>query len=117
MSSNSQIAFAPAGNSVVVAATNPAPSGVQALVDQRFLAQETGQMRVINSGAAIVHLGVGQTAAIAQTNALAATAGVPAAGIPLLAGSSQIMRFATGSYFSAFAAAPITVYLTPGEGL
>jgi len=48
MSTNSQIAFAPLGGTVVVPAA-VAPTGVQALVDARFDSQGTGQYRIINA--------------------------------------------------------------------
>ena len=65
MAQNSQIAFAPLGNTVVIPAAAVASTGVQALVDARFDAQATGQYRIINSSANTVFLGVGPTAAIA----------------------------------------------------
>ena len=117
MATNSQIAFNPQGKTVVVAAAAIAPAGVQASVDQRFSAQETGQVRVVNSSTNLVHIGVGPTAAAAQANAVAATAGNPAAGVPLLGGAVEVLRFPAGWYFSAVAAGATTVYLTPGEGL
>lgn len=117
MATNSQIAFNPQGKTVVVAAAAIAPLGVQAPVDQRFNAQETGQVRVVNAGTATVHLGVGPTAAAAQANAVAATAGNPAAGIPLVAGAVEILRFPPNAYFSGVAAGATTVYITPGQGL
>jgi hypothetical protein len=49
MSTNSQIAFAPLGNTVVIPAAAVAPTGVQALVDARFDAQSTGQYRFVNT--------------------------------------------------------------------
>ena len=117
MATNSQIAFNPQGKTVVVAAAAVAPLGVQAPVDQRFSAQETGQVRVVNASTNLVHIGVGPTAALAQANAVAAAAGVPAAGIPLVAGAVEILRFPVGSYFSGLAAGATTVYVTPGEGI
>lgn len=117
MATNSQIAFNPQGKTVVVAAAAVAPLGVQAPVDQRFSAQETGQVRVVNAGTATVHLGVGPTAAAAQANAVAATAGNPATGIPLVAGAVEVLRFPAGWYFSGVAGAASTVYVTPGEGM
>lgn len=117
MATNSQIAFNPQGKTVVVAAAAIAPLGVQATVDQRFSAQETGQVRIVNAGNATVHLGVGPTAAAAQANAVAATAGNPTAGIPLVAGAVEVLRFPAGWYFSGVSGAASTVYLTPGEGL
>ena len=117
MVTNSQIAFNPQGKTVVVAAAAVAPAGVQAPANQRFSAQETGQVRIVNAGTNTVHLGVGASAAEAQINAVASTSGNPANGIPLLAGAVEILRFPTGSYFSGVASGATTVYVTPGEGL
>lgn len=117
MATNSQIAFNPQGNTVVVAAAAIAPAGVQAPVNIKFNEQETGQVRIVNAGTNLVHLGVGPTAAAAQANAVAAAAGAPAAGIPLVAGAVEILRFPFGSYFSGLAAGATTVYVTPGEGI
>lgn len=117
MATNSQIAFNPQGNTVVVAAAAVAPAGVQAPVNNQFDAQATGQMRIVNAGSNLVHLGVGPTAALAKANAVAAAAGSPAAGIPLVAGAVEILRFPLGSYFSGLASGATTVYLTPGEGI
>lgn len=117
MATNSQIAFNPQGKTVVVAAAAIAPLGVQVPVDQRFAAQESGQVRIVNIGTNTVHLGVGATAAAAQANAVAAAAGSPANGIPLVAGAVEIMRFGPGLYFSGVASGATTVYVTPGQGL
>lgn len=117
MATNSQIAFNPQGNTVVVAAAAVAPSGVQAPVNIKFNEQETGQVRIVNAGTNLVHLGVGPTAAAAQANAVAAAAGAPAAGIPLVAGAVEILRFNQNTYFSGLSSAAATVYITPGQGL
>jgi hypothetical protein len=117
MATNSQIAFNPQGKTVVVAAAAVAPTGVQAPVDQRFSAQETGQVRVVNASANLVHIGVGPTAAAAQANAVAATAGNPASGVPLPSGAVEVLRFPAGWYFSGVAGSASAVYLTPGEGI
>ena len=117
MATGSQIPFNPQGKTVVVAAAAVAPLGVQAPVDQRFNAQETGQVRIVNAGTATVHLGVGPTATVAQANAVAALAGNPAPSIPLVAGAVEVLRFPAGSFFSGAASGATTVYLTPGEGL
>lgn len=115
MATNSQIPFNPMGLTVAIAANTPAPDGVQAPVFSS--AQETGQVRIVNSSVNTVHLGVGSTAAIAKANAVAAAAGVPAAGIPLLAGAVEILRFGQGAFFSGVAGAASTVFITPGQGL
>ena len=99
MATNSQIAFNPQGNTVVISAAAVAPAGVQVPVNNKFNAQETGQMRIVNASANTVHLGYGPTAAEAQTNAVAATAGNPAPSIPLVAGAVEILRFSAGLYF------------------
>lgn len=114
MATNSQIAFNPQGNTVVVAADPTAPLGVQAPAGA---VNPRGQYRVVNPSAVTVHLGVGATAAAAQANAVAAAAGVPAAGIPLVPGAVEILRFSAEAYFSGYSASAATVYITPGEGL
>ena len=77
MSGNSQIAFNPIGNTVVVAATSTAPTGVQAPVFAKFNPQAAGQYRFVNAGSNTVFLGAGPTAALAQAAAVAPTAGTP----------------------------------------
>ena len=60
MATNSQIAFNQQGETVVVAASAVAPAGVQVPVYERFKQQETGQIRIVNASANVVHLGYGQ---------------------------------------------------------
>jgi hypothetical protein len=115
--SNSQIAFAPLGNTVVIPASTSASTGVQALVDARFDAQSTGQYRIINISANTVFLGVGPTAAIAAANAVAPVAGTPSSAIVLVPGAVEVLRFGRESFFSGLAAAASTVYIVPGEGM
>jgi hypothetical protein len=117
MATNSQIAFAPLGETIAITAAATSPNGVQALVSERNKAHSTGQYRVINAGTAIVHLGVGPTVAAAKANAEAAASGNPAAGIPLLPGAVEILRFSAESYFSGLAASAQTLYITPGQGI
>jgi hypothetical protein len=117
MSTNSQIAFAPLGNTVVIPASTSASTGVQALVFSRLDAQSTGQYRIINSSSNTVFLGVGSTAAIAEANAVAPVAGTPSAAIVLVPGAVEILRFARTSYFSGLASAAATVYIVQGEGM
>jgi hypothetical protein len=117
MASNSQIPFAPLGETVVVAAAASAPTGVQALVSGRLDAQGTGQYRIINNSAFTVFLGVGTTAALATTNAVAPIAGDPSPAIVLVPGAVEILRFARTSYFSGLASASATVYIVQGEGI
>ena len=66
MSGNSQIAFNPIGNTVVVAAAGTAPTGVQAPVFEKFNPQNAGQYRFVNVGTNTVFLGTGPTAALAR---------------------------------------------------
>lgn len=116
--SSSQIAFNPTGNTVAITANNPAPTGVQALPRNPNYTLDVGQFRVVNSSTTtIVHLGWGATAALAQTNAAAAASGTPAAGLPILPGGVEVLRFTPGIFFSAFATAASTVFVTPGQGL
>jgi hypothetical protein len=117
MASNSQIAFAPLGETIAITANATSPNGVQALVSERNKAHSTGQYRVVNAGTVIVHLGVGPTVAKAKANAEAAVSGNPAAGIPLLPGAVEILRFSDTSYFSGLSASAQTLYITPGQGI
>jgi hypothetical protein len=117
MSNNSQIAFSPLGETVVVPAAASAPAGVQALVYGRLDAQGTGQYRIINSSALTVFLGVGSTAALATANAVEPIAGNPSPAIVLVPGAVEILRFARTSYFSGLATAAATVYIVQGEGM
>lgn len=117
MSTNSQIAFAPLGETIVVAATAVAPTGIQALVFPKFDAQSTGQYRIINAGANTVFLGTGPSAAEAAANAVAPIAGNPSPAIVLVPGAVEILRFSPNIYFSGLAAAATTVYVTPGQGI
>ena len=113
MATNSQIAFNPQGNTVVVAAAGTAPTGVQVSAGTNA----SGQYRIVNAGNVTVHLGVGATAAAAQANAVAAAAGVPAASVPMVAGAVEILRFPANAYFSGYSLSAATVYITPGEGI
>ena len=117
MASNSQIAFSPLGNTLVVAAAAVAPAGLQAPVLAKFDGQSTGQYRVVNSGTVTVFLGAGSTAAEATANAVAPIAGTPSAAIVLLPGAIEILRFATGTFFSGLASVAATVYIVPGQGI
>ena len=69
MSTNSQIAFAPLGKTIVVAAAASAPTGIQAPVYAKFDPQNAGQFRFINAGTTTVFLGTGPSAAEATANA------------------------------------------------
>lgn len=117
MSTNSQIAFSPLGETIVVAAAAVAPTGIQATVYTKFDPQNAGQYRVINAGTNTVFLGTGATAAEATANAVAPIAGDPSPAIVLVPGAVEILRFNQGTYFSGLAAAANTVYITPGQGL
>jgi len=117
MSGNSQIAFNPIGNTVVVAAAGTAPTGVQAPVFEKFNPQAAGQYRFVNAGSNTVFLGTGPTAALAQAAAVAPTAGSPTAAIVLLPGAIEILRFNIDTFFSGLASSATTVYVTPGQGI
>jgi len=117
MSNNSQIAFTPLGQTIVVEATTSAPAGIQAPVYAKFDPQNAGQYRFINAGTTTVFLGTGGTAAEATANAVAPVAGTPSAAIVLVPGAVEILRFSQTTYFSGLASAATTVYITPGQGL
>jgi hypothetical protein len=118
MSNNSQIAFSPLGETIVVAADATAPAGIQAPGYTKFDATNAGQYRITNASTAnIAFIGTGATAAEATANAVAPIAGDPSPAIVLLPSSVAILRFSQVTYFSGLAAAATTVYITPGQGL
>lgn len=117
MATNSQIAFNPQGETIVVAAAAVAPAGIQASVYAKFDAQATGQYRFVNAGTDTVFLGTGASASEATANAVAPIAGNPSPAIVLVPGAVEIIRFTKDTFFSGLAAAATTVYVTPGEGL
>jgi hypothetical protein len=108
--SSSQIPFAPLGNTVTITANVAAPVGVQAPVTAPEY--NAGQYRVVNASANTIFLGIGSTAAIAQTRA-----GSAATSIPLLAGAVEIIRLGQDVFMSGTASAASTLYVTPGQGL
>jgi len=115
--SNSQIPFAPFGETIVVAADAAAPAGIQAPVYVKLDPQNAGQYRFVNAGTNTVFLGTGASAADATANAVAPIAGNPSPAIVLLPGAIEILRFNQSTYFSGLAAGATTVYVTPGQGL
>ena len=117
MSTNSQIAFSPLGETIVVAAAAVAPAGIQAPVYQKFDPQNAGQFRFVNAGTNTVFIGTGASAAEATANAVAPVSGNPSPAVVLLPGSIEILRFNKDTYFSGLAAAANTVYITPGQGM
>lgn len=117
MAGNSQIAFAPLGKTIVVAAAASAPVGIQAPVYAKFDPQNAGQYRFINNGTTTVFLGTGPSAAEATANAVAPVAGTPSAAIVLVPGAVEVLRFNQDTFFSGLSSAAATVYITPGQGL
>jgi heptaprenylglyceryl phosphate synthase len=117
MSTNSQIAFSPLGETIVVAAASTAPAGIQAPVLTKFDPQNVGQYRFVNAGTNTVFIGTGASATEATDNAVAPVAGNPSPAIVLLPGSIEILRFNKDTYFSGLASGATTVYITPGQGL
>ena len=117
MSTNSQIAFSPLAETIVVAADAVAPAGIQAIVYAKFDPQNAGQYRFVNAGTNTVFLGTGASASDATANAVAPIAGNPSPAIVLLPGGVEILRFNQSTYFSGLASASTTVYITPGQGL
>jgi len=117
MSSNSQIAFAPLGKTIAVAAAASAPTGIQAPVYAKFDPQNAGQYRFINAGTTTVFLGTGPTAALAQAAAVAPVAGTPSDAIVLVPGAVEVLRFNIDTFFSGLSSSAATVYITPGQGL
>lgn len=117
MSSSQQAAFSQLGQTIVVAAAAIAPLGVQAPVTSNGTKPQAGQYRVVNSGTNTVFLGVGSSAALAQSNAVAPVAGTPSPAIVLVPGAVEVFSFGDSAFFSGLASGATTVYITPGTGV
>lgn len=111
------LAFAPFGQTFVIAADSTAPTGIQVTRGGRSNTKEYCEYMIVNSGSLIVHLGWGGDAATATANAVAATAGTPKNSLPIMPNSVQILRFGVDTYFSGYSASANSIYITIGEGL
>lgn len=117
MATNSQIAFTPLGDTVLIPADTSASLGLQVPVYSRFKAQDVGQYRIVNAGTSTVFLGFGVDALTAQADNSPPSDGNPTGSIALLPGAVEILRFPPDAFFSGVAVAASTVYMTPGQGL
>ena len=73
------------------------------------------QYRILNAGAVTAFLGVGTTAAAANSAAAVVTSSGEA--IPLLAGTDEIITFLPNAYFTAVTGSSnAVIYITPGDG-
>ena len=103
--------FTPTGNTVVFTAAATAPTPVQAV----STTLGGNQYRVLNAGSVTVFMGVGNTAATANSAAVAVT--TTATSIPLLAGTDEILTFTPNAYFTGVtSSSSAVVYITPGDG-
>jgi hypothetical protein len=103
--------FTPFGNTVTFTAATTAPTAVLA----NCTTLGGNQYRVLNAGTVTVFLGVGGSAAAANTAATVVTSSQT--GIPLLPGTDEILSFAPNSYFTGITASgTAVVYITPGDG-
>ena len=103
--------FFPTANSFVFTAGTSAPTAVQVISPNNTSAQYLVQ----NAGAVTVFMGVGNTAAAANSRAITVTAN--SAAVPLLPGTAQVFTFFPNAFFTGVASANSAVYITPGEGL
>ncbi len=104
--------FTVLGNTVVITASNPAPTPVQ--VPSTTLGGN--QYRIINTGTNTVFLGFGSTAAQATSGAVAPTSSQSNC-LPILPGTDEIITFAPNAYFTGNATANTVIYITPGDGI
>ena len=107
-------AFSKTGNTVTFTASTTAPTPVQAL----STTLGGNQYRIINSGAVVVFLGYGSSAANATANAAVTTSANGA--FPLLPGTDEILTFMPNAYFTGVIATTtsnVVVYITPGDGV
>ena len=103
--------FTPSGNTVTFTAAVTAPTPVQAV----STTLGGNQYRILNAGSVVAFLGIGTTAAAANTAAAVVTSSGTA--IPLLAGTDEVITFAPNAYFTAVtASSSAVIYITPGDG-
>jgi len=103
--------FTPTGNTVVFTAAATAPTPVQAV----STTLGGNQYRILNAGSVTVFMGIGTTAATANSAAVAVT--TTAESIPLLAGTDEILTFTPNAYFTGVtSSSSAVVYITPGDG-
>ena len=114
---NGTKAFTPLGKTFVIPSDTVAPTGVQVSTIDAYANQSACAYRIVNSGAVVVHLGWGPSAAIATANAVAATAGSPTNSLVIGPGATEIFTFGPNAYFSALSASAVSVYITVGEGI
>lgn len=105
--------FTPCGNTVTFTANVAAPTAVQCVSNTLG----GNQYRIINqSGSVTVFLGVGNSAATANTNAMVITS--TGTSIPLLPGTDEILSFQPNAYFTGITSAnTAVVFITAGDGL
>jgi hypothetical protein len=103
--------FTPSGNTVTFTAATTAPAAIQAI----STTLGGNQYRILNAGAVTAFLGIGTTAAAANTAAAVVTSSGSA--IPLLAGTDEIITFVPNAYFTGVtSSSTAVVYITPGDG-
>mgnify|MGYP006268326645 CR=1 FL=1 len=108
-------AFVPLGNTVTFLANTSPPTAVQA-VQGGANNVSFCQYRIFNSGAALIFLGWGANATIANNNAtvVATTANT----IPVLPGTLEVLSLPANTYMTAITSANTSqVYVTPGLGV
>lgn len=103
--------FTPTGNTIVITASNPAPTPVQGI----SYSGGSNQYRILNAGSAVAFLGFGSTAAAASAGANTPNTSLGGC-MPLLAGTDEIITFVPNCYFTANASTSTTLYITPGDG-
>lgn len=107
-------AFNPTGNTVTFLANTTPPTSVQS-----FTVSNTSycQYRIFNSGSNLVFLGWGNTATIANNNAVVVTT-TAASVIPVLPGSLEIISAPSNTFFNGITSSGNSqVYITPGLGI
>jgi hypothetical protein len=103
--------FTPSGNTVTFTAATTAPAAIQAV----STTLGGNQYRILNAGSVTAFLGVGITAAAANSAAAVVTSS--GAAIPLLAGTDEIITFVPNAYFTGVTGSSTAViYITPGDG-
>lgn len=116
MAVNSQLAFSPLGLTHALNAASTPPTAIQVDPLTQYEFQNVGQYFITNPGPEIVYLSYAQNQSEAETNAVQPTAGNPEGVMAIIPGS-QVLRFARGTWFSAYCSSSQTIYIQNGQGL
>jgi len=108
-------AFVPVGNCVTLTAATTPPAAVQ-VVQTVANSVSFCQYRIFNAGSQLAFVGYGNTALIANTNAVVVS--TTANCVPVLPGSLEVLSLPVNTFITAITSTSTSqLYITPGLGI